>query len=193
RNPIYPVPDPALPFLGVHFTPTIDGRVEVGPNAVLAWRREGYRHRDLSLRDVAEVLSYGGFWSLARRHWRSGVAEFARSLHRGRLVRELQRLVPRVQAADLVPGKSGVRAQAVDAQGKLVDDFVIIYGDRTVHVLNAPSPAATASLSIGAQIAEEALARLSPRVVSPGPATAISCGRAGWLAAGSLLPVGLHL
>jgi len=174
RNPIYPVPDPALPFLGVHFTPTIDGRVEVGPNAVLAWRREGYRHRDLSLRDVAEVLSYGGFWSLARRHWRSGVAEFARSLHRGRLVRELQRLVPRVQAADLVPGKSGVRAQAVDAQGKLVDDFVIVYGDRTVHVLNAPSPAATASLSIGAQIAEEALARLSPRVVSPGPATAIS-------------------
>ena len=174
RNPIYPVPDPALPFLGVHFTPTIDGRVEVGPNAVLAWKREGYRHRDLSLRDVAEVLSYGGFWSLARRHWRSGVAEFARSLHKGRLVRELQRLVPRVQAADLVPGKSGVRAQAVDAKGKLVDDFVIVYGDRTVHVLNAPSPAATASLSIGAQIAEEALARLSPRVAPPRPATATS-------------------
>jgi len=174
RNPIYPVPDPTLPFLGVHFTPTIDGRVEVGPNAVLAWKREGYRHRDVSFRDVAEVLTYGGFWRLARKHWRHGVTEFARSLHKGRLVRELQRLVPRVQAADLAPGKSGVRAQAVDANGKLVDDFVIAYGERSIHVLNAPSPAATASLEIGAHIAQEALAHLPPRVVSPRPATAIS-------------------
>ena len=174
RNPIYPVPDPALPFLGVHFTPTIDGRVEVGPNAVLAWKREGYRHRDVSLRDVAEVLTYGGFWRLARKYWRSGVAELARSLSKERLVRELQRLVPRVQAADLVPGKSGVRAQAVDAQGKLVDDFVIVHGERSVHVLNAPSPAATASLSIGAHIAQEVLAHLPPGVASPRPATAVS-------------------
>ncbi len=174
RNPIYPVPDPALPFLGVHFTPTIDGRVEVGPNAVLAWKREGYRHRDLSPRDVAEVFTYGGFWRLARKYWRSGVAEFARSLHKGRLVRELQRLVPRVQAADLVPGKSGVRAQAVDAKGKLVDDFVIAYGERSVHVLNAPSPAATASLGIGAHIAQEVLAHLPLRIVSPRAGAAIS-------------------
>ena len=176
RNPIYPVPDPALPFLGVHFTPTIDGRVEVGPNAVLAWKREGYRHRDVSLRDVAEVLTYGGFWRLARKYWRSGVAELARSLSKERLVRELQRLVPRVQATDLVPGpgKSGVRAQAVDANGKLVDDFVIVHGERSVHVLNAPSPAATASLSIGAHVAQEVLAHLPPGVASPRSAMATS-------------------
>ena len=157
RNPIYPVPDPAFPFLGVHLTPTIDGRVEAGPNAVLALKREGYRKRDVDLRDMAETLGYRGFHRLAARHWRSGAAEMYRSLSRRRFVEDLRRLVPRLQKGDLRRGKAGVRAQAVDPEGRLVDDFRILFGERSAHVLNAPSPAATAALSIGAFIADRVL------------------------------------
>jgi (S)-2-hydroxyglutarate dehydrogenase len=161
RNPIYPVPDPALPFLGVHLTPTIDGRVEAGPNAVLAWKREGYRKNDFSMRDLAETLGYRGFHRLAVRQWRTAITEMARSYSKARFVRDLQRLVPNVTSRDLVPGKSGVRAQAVDRTGRLLDDFHIVASERMIHVLNAPSPAATASLSIGQQIAQRALDTMS--------------------------------
>lgn len=157
RTAIYPVPDPDLPFLGVHFTRTVDGRVEAGPNAVLAWRREGYRHRDISVRDVAGFFGYSGFWRMAAHHWRTGVQEMRRSLSKQQFVRDLQKLVPSVDANDLVPGKTGVRAQAVDPSGKLLDDFRIIDGKRSIHLLNAPSPAATSSLNIGRHLAERVL------------------------------------
>lgn len=154
RNPIYPVPDPAFPFLGVHLTPTIHGRVEAGPNAVLAFRREGYRKTDISPRDLGEVLGFPGFWALARRHWRYGLSEIVRSLDKKRFVAAVQRLVPAIESGHLVPGKTGVRAQAVARDGRLLDDFHIVQDGRSVHVLNAPSPAATASLSIGEHIAD---------------------------------------
>ncbi len=162
RNLIYPVPDPRFPFLGVHLTRRIDGRVEAGPNAVLALRREGYRWRDLDLGEAWETLSYGGFWRLARRYWRTGGGEVMRSLSRRAFVRALQRLVPAVEASDLVRAGAGVRAQALDPDGSLVDDFRIEESERMVHVLNAPSPAATASLCIGAAIADRAAAWLGP-------------------------------
>jgi L-2-hydroxyglutarate oxidase len=150
---IYPVPDPNLPFLGVHLHRTIDGRVECGPNAVLAWKREGYRHWEISPRDLASAFSYGGFWKMASKNWMTGVTEMRRSFSKSLFVRDLQALVPNVRREDLVRGKSGVRAQAVDANGKLLDDFRIIEGLRSIHVLNAPSPAATSSISIGRYIA----------------------------------------
>ena len=157
-RPIYPVPNPAFPFLGVHFTPRLDGRVEAGPNAVLAWHREGYRAGDVSLRDAADLLTYPGFWRFAARHWRLGLAEMGRSWSRAQFVQALQKLVPAVRSEDLVDGGSGVRAQAVDREGKLVNDFLFVEGQRSLHVLNAPSPAATASLAIGRAIA----ARVAP-------------------------------
>lgn len=153
RRPIYPVPNPAFPFLGVHFTPRLDGRVEAGPNAVLAWHREGYRPGSFSARDAATLLRFPGFWRFAGRHWRLGLAEMGRSWSRTRFVEALQKLVPAVREADLVAGGSGVRAQAVDREGKLVTDFLFADGERSLHVLNAPSPAATASLAIGRTIA----------------------------------------
>ena len=156
------MPDPRFPFLGVHLTRRIDGRVEAGPNAVLALRREGYRWRDLDLGEAWETLSYGGFWRLARRYWRTGGGEVMRSLSRRAFVRALQRLVPAVEASDLVRAGAGVRAQALDPDGSLVDDFRIEESERMVHVLNAPSPAATASLCIGAAIADRAAAWLGP-------------------------------
>jgi L-2-hydroxyglutarate oxidase len=160
RTAIYPVPDPALPFLGVHFTRTIADRVEAGPNAVLAWAREGYRRRDVSVRDLAGTLSYGGFWKMARAHWRAGLAELGRSYSKRLFVRALRRLVPEVRAGDLVPAGSGVRAQAVDATGRLLDDFHIVEAPAAIHVLNAPSPAATASLAIGREVAARVLRQL---------------------------------
>lgn len=160
RAVIYPVPDPALPFLGVHFTRTVADRVAAGPNAVLAWAREGYRRRDVSWRDLAGTLSYGGFWKMARAHWRIGLAELGRSYSKRLFLRALRRLVPEVRAADLVPAGSGVRAQAVDATGRLLDDFHIVETPTAIHVLNAPSPAATACLAIGAEVAGRALRRL---------------------------------
>lgn len=153
RHPIYPVPDPNLPFLGVHFTPRIDGRVEAGPNAVLAWARHGYTHAAYSAKDSWDSLSWPGFWPMAARHWRSGVEEQLRSWSKQRFVQSLQELVPALEAADVVPAGCGIRAQAVDRQGALVDDFLIESGPQAIHVLNAPSPAATASLAIGQHIA----------------------------------------
>lgn len=152
RGLIYPVPDPALPFLGVHFTRGIDDVVEAGPNAVIALRREGYRWSDISPRDIFDWASFPGFWRMARKQWRNAASEIGRSLSRPRFLRSLQTLLPRLSDADIVRGGSGVRAQAVDRTGKLVDDFHIQTAPGMVHVLNAPSPAATASLAIGREI-----------------------------------------
>ncbi len=152
---IYPVPDPALPFLGVHLTSTVDGRVEAGPNAVPAFAREGYRFLDVKLADLAETLTFPGAWRLGARYWRHGAFEIYRSLRRPVFVRSLQRLMPELRAEDVVPGGSGVRAQAVGRDGRLVDDFAVLTTDTAMHVLNAPSPAATASLAIGRQLAED--------------------------------------
>jgi L-2-hydroxyglutarate oxidase len=148
RGLIYPVPDPRLPFLGVHLTRMIDGGVHAGPNAVLATAREGYRWRRVSPRDVAGVASWPGMWRLGRRHLRYGLAEVRRSLSRRRFAADLARLVPELTAADIVPAGSGVRAQAVARDGSLVDDFLIVARPGQLHVLNAPSPAATSSLEI---------------------------------------------
>jgi L-2-hydroxyglutarate oxidase len=156
RNLIYPVPDPAFPFLGVHFTRMIHGGIEAGPNAVLALRREGYDRFSLSLPDLFTTLTYPGFFHLARRFWKVGAMEYHRSYSKGRFVRDLQKLIPELQKGDVVRGGAGVRAQAVDAEGKLLDDFHIINAEGMIHVLNAPSPAATASLSIGSTIAQHA-------------------------------------
>ena len=154
RNLIYPVPDPSFPFLGVHFTRMIDGGVECGPNAVLALAREGYRWRDVKPKDLLDTLTFRGFHKLAGTHWRMGAGEIWRSLNKKAFVLALQKLLPSLQASDLKPGRAGVRAQAVDISGKLVDDFLIERTDHAIHVLNAPSPAATASLAIGKYICE---------------------------------------
>lgn len=153
RNLIYPVPDPRLPFLGVHFTRMISGGVECGPNAVLAFRREGYRLSDVSGRDLWELAQFAGFWRMARRFWRTGIGEFYRSVSRRAFWKALRRLVPDLSFHDIVPAGAGVRAQAVWPDGKLADDFVVQRAERMVHVLNAPSPAATASIAIGRTIA----------------------------------------
>lgn len=149
---IYPVPNPEFPFLGVHFTRMIDGRLECGPNAVLAFAREGYRKRDINVRDLIETLTYGGFLRLAAKHWRMGMHEMWRSCSKRAFVKALQRLVPEITADDLMRGRSGVRAQALDPSGTLVDDFLILDSDRIINVCNAPSPAATSSLKIGETI-----------------------------------------
>jgi L-2-hydroxyglutarate oxidase len=152
RGLIYPVPDPQYPFLGVHFTRRIQGNVDAGPNAVLAFRREGYRWRDFDLGEAMEVFMDAGFRAMARRHWKNGLSEFRRSLRKREFVRSCQRLVPEVRMEDMTPGGSGVRAQAVEADGALVDDFRFVARERFLHVLNVPSPAATASLPIGREI-----------------------------------------
>jgi L-2-hydroxyglutarate oxidase len=156
RSLIYPVPDPAFPFLGVHFTRMVGGGVEAGPNAVLSFKREGYRKTDFDPRDAWDTLSYRGFWRLAAKYWRTGAGEFYRSFSKAAFVHALQRLLPSLGMADLHPAGAGVRAQAIDPLGALVDDFSIQCIAGVVHVLNAPSPAATASLPIGRHIAEEA-------------------------------------
>jgi (S)-2-hydroxyglutarate dehydrogenase len=156
RALIYPVPDPSFPFLGVHFTRMVRGGVEAGPNAVLSFKREGYRKTDFSARDTWSTFAYPAFWRLAFRYWRTGAGEFYRSFSKSAFVRALQRLLPDLRRDDLVPGGSGVRAQAVDANGNLLDDFCIETGPGAIHVLNAPSPAATASLPIGEAIAAQA-------------------------------------
>ena len=153
---IYPVPDPKFPFLGVHFTRRIDGSVEAGPNAVLATAREGYRRRDFSFQETWELLTNPGFWKIGRNYWKTGMGEYTRSLFKPLFVKALQHLVPAIQGSDLVPGGSGVRAQAMDKTGKLLDDFCIVQSERFIHVLNAPSPAATASFAIGSKIAAQA-------------------------------------
>jgi L-2-hydroxyglutarate oxidase len=159
RGLIYPVPDPRFPFLGVHLTRRIDGEVWAGPNAVLAFARAGYRRRDVSLRDLADTLRHRGFLRLAGRYWRMGAIEMWRDVSKRAFHAELQRYVPELRSDHLVFGPSGVRAQAVDPDGSLVDDFRL-GGDRHVlHVRNAPSPAATASLAIGARLADQAIER----------------------------------
>lgn len=154
---IYPVPDPRLPFLGVHLTRTIHGKVKAGPNAVLALSRDGYELLSFSLRDTSAVLGYPGFWKMAGRWWKTGLEEVGRSVSRTNYAKSLRRLVPDVRTEDLEPLAGGIRAQAVDRKGGLVDDFHIERGERTIHVLNAPSPAGTASLAIGRAIAEMAM------------------------------------
>ncbi|MFN7962838.1 MAG: L-2-hydroxyglutarate oxidase [Thermoanaerobaculia bacterium] len=156
RTLIYPVPDPAFPFLGVHFTRRIDDRVEIGPNAVLALARERYGRLSFAPRDAWEALAYPGLWRLARRYWATGLAELHRSFSRRAFAEAARELVPALRNDDLRPAGCGVRAQALDRQGRLIDDFALLAGERSLHVLNAPSPAATASLAIGRRIAEQA-------------------------------------
>ncbi|HEY4960554.1 MAG TPA: L-2-hydroxyglutarate oxidase [Terriglobales bacterium] len=154
RNPIYPVPDPRFPFLGVHFTRHVDGSVEAGPNALLAFRREGYTGTSVDLTEAVATLSYVGFWNMARKFWRKGLEEQYRAWVKSAFTRALQQMVPELTEADLIPGGSGVRAQAVDKNGNLVDDFHFIHSQRTIHVCNVPSPAATASLEIGREVVD---------------------------------------
>lgn len=154
RNLIYPVPDPSFPFLGVHFTRTIEGGVEAGPNAVLGFAREGYRKTDVNLRDLAEVLTYPAFWGLAKSYWRTGAGEIVRSFSKKAFVKGLRKLVPEVEESDLILTTAGVRAQALAKDGGLVDDFLIVNGKRSIHVVNAPSPAATAAIPIGEAVVE---------------------------------------
>jgi len=148
RALIYPVPNPNFPFLGVHFTRMVDGSVHAGPNAVLAFKREGYKKTDFNVRDFCETVSYRGFWRLARKNFGEGMKELYRSLSKGAFVRCLQEFIPEIQSEDLVPCKAGVRAQALLNDGNLVDDFLMVRGHNSLHVCNAPSPAATASLEI---------------------------------------------
>ncbi|MEZ5342677.1 MAG: L-2-hydroxyglutarate oxidase [Acidimicrobiales bacterium] len=154
NNLIYPVPDPDFPFLGVHLTRMIDGSIHAGPNAVLALAREGYTWGDVDLKDLYEVLVNPGWWRLAKNYWRTGIGEYYRSLSKKAFVKALQQIVPEIEVDDLVQSPAGVRAQAVSRDGRLLDDFVWSESDRVVNVLNAPSPAATASLAIGNQIVD---------------------------------------
>lgn len=160
RWPVYPVPDPRLPFLGVHFTPDLDGRVEAGPNAALAFSRHGYDLLDVSPVDLVATLTYPGFWRLVGRYWRSVLSELGRSASRRAFARDARSLAPGLHASQLHRGDSGIRAQAVEPDGTMVDDFRIGRGKRSLHVLNAPSPAATAALTIGESVAEKVVTEL---------------------------------
>jgi (S)-2-hydroxyglutarate dehydrogenase len=154
---IYPVPDPRFPFLGVHFTRRIGGGVEAGPNAVLALKREGYSKSSFNPKDVLEYAAFSGFWTMAAKYWKTSVGEYYRSFSKAAFVRALQRLVPEIVSGDIVAGGSGVRAQALDKHGKLVDDFYFVHAEGMIHVCNVPSPAATASLAIGKYIVDTAV------------------------------------
>jgi len=156
KNLIYPVPDLSFPFLGVHFTRMVQGGVEAGPNAVLAFKREGYKKTSFSVKDSLEILTYGGFIKLIKPYWKMGFGEMARSFSKKAFVRALQRLIPELGSDDIHPGGAGVRAQALEPTGVLVDDFRIVEAEKMIHVLNAPSPAATAAISIGDHIASMA-------------------------------------
>lgn len=160
KNLIYPVPDPNFPFLGVHFTRMMKGGVEAGPNAVLAFSREGYRKSDINLKELGETLAWPGFQKVAAKYWRTGLGEMYRSFSKGAFTKALQKLIPEIQENDLVEGGAGVRAQACDKTGGLVDDFLIYEEKQVINVCNAPSPAATSSLSIGESIAAMALKKL---------------------------------
>ncbi|KOR78938.1 hydroxyglutarate oxidase [Bacillus sp. FJAT-21352] len=149
---IYPVPNPKFPFLGVHFTRMISGEVDAGPNAVLSFKREGYKKTDFNAKDLTEVLSYKGFWKLASKFMKEGMDEYVRSFSKKQFTKSLQELIPEIQEDDLIPAPAGVRAQALQDDGNMVDDFHIIMGKRTIHVCNAPSPAATASIEIGKEV-----------------------------------------
>ena len=153
KNLIYPVPNPKFPFLGVHYTRMVDGTIHCGPNAVLAFKREGYTKTKFHPKDLWESLTYKGFWKLALPNMSYGMMEMWRSMNKNAFTRTLQRLIPEVRKADLLPTHSGVRAQALTPEGKMVDDFLIVPGTNSMHVCNAPSPAATASIPIGKEIA----------------------------------------
>jgi (S)-2-hydroxyglutarate dehydrogenase len=155
RSNIYPVPDPRFPFLGVHFTPRMNGDIWLGPNAVLAFSREGYRFRDINPGDLVDMFGYSGFRQFARRNWQTGKDEMVRDLSKKQFLQTLQRYIPELTMDDLLPGPSGVRAQALSEDGQLVDDFVFDRGEGVLHVRNAPSPAATSSLHIGSMIVDE--------------------------------------
>ncbi len=157
KSLIYPVPNPEFPFLGVHFTKMINGDVEAGPNAVLAFKREGYSKTSFNLRDTIDTFTWKGFYKIVRKNWKTGIYEYYRSLSKRAFVKALQKLIPVVQEEDLIAGGSGVRAQACNKDGGLLDDFYIVEDKRVIHVCNAPSPAATASLSIGDYIAEKVI------------------------------------
>ncbi len=159
KNLIYPVPDPNFPFLGVHFTRMIHGGVEAGPNAVLAFRREGYTKSDVNLKELYETLSWPGFQKVAAKYWQTGLGEMYRSFSKSAFTKALQALIPDIQETDLEDGGAGVRAQACDRTGGLLDDFAILETDKAINVINAPSPAATSSLSIGQTVSEKVLAR----------------------------------
>ncbi len=151
---IYPVPDPKMPFLGVHLTRRIDGAVEAGPSAVMAFRREGYRKSDFQFKEFFETLSFSGFWKMSRRNFRSGVSEMYRSLSKQVFLKSVQKLIPSITKSDLTSPGAGVRAQAVDSSGNILQDFSIVQTKNAIHVVSAPSPAATCSLLIGAHIVE---------------------------------------
>ncbi|RXT09109.1 L-2-hydroxyglutarate oxidase [Ammoniphilus sp. CFH 90114] len=155
KHLIYPVPNPAFPFLGVHYTRMVGGHVEAGPNAVLSFKREGYTKTDIDIKDLMEVMTYPGFWKLASKYWKEGAGEMIRSFSKQAFVRSLQELIPEIQADDLETAPAGVRAQALKSDGTLVDDFHILTGKSSIHVCNAPSPAATASIEIGKYITEQ--------------------------------------
>lgn len=160
KNLIYPVPDPNFPFLGVHFTRMAKGGVEAGPNAVLALKREGYKKTDINLIELAETLAWPGFQKVAGKYWRTGLSEIYRSFSKTAFTRALQKLIPEIQKDDLIEGGAGVRAQACDRTGGLVDDFLIFETNKAIHICNAPSPAATSSLAIGEEVAERAAKHL---------------------------------
>ena len=153
---IYPTPNPAFPFLGVHFTKMVDGNVECGPNAVFAFKREGYDKLSFDLQETIETINFPGFWKLAKKHWRMGVDEYYRSISKKAFVEGLQKLIPSIEASDLKPAPAGVRAMALTPEGEIVDDFKFAATNREIHVLNAPSPAATAGLAIGDEIVNKA-------------------------------------
>ncbi|MVM32329.1 L-2-hydroxyglutarate oxidase [Spirosoma sp. HMF4905] len=159
KNLIYPVPDPNFPFLGVHFTRMVHGGVEAGPNAVLAFQREGYKKSDINLKELFETLAWPGFQKVAAKYWETGLGEMYRSFSKAAFTKALQALIPEIQEADLEPGGAGVRAQACDRTGGLLDDFAILETDKAINVVNAPSPAATSSLSIGKTVSEKVMAR----------------------------------
>jgi len=159
KNLIYPVPDPRFPFLGVHFTRRIDGDIEAGPNAVFAFKREGYKKSDFDLKDVADTIFWDGFLRIAWKYWQTGFSELYRSTFKSAFVNSLRKLIPVIQSDDLEPGGAGVRAQACDDKGNLIDDFLFIENQRVIHICNAPSPAATSCFSIGDTIADKALER----------------------------------
>ncbi|MFL5731049.1 MAG: L-2-hydroxyglutarate oxidase [Cytophagaceae bacterium] len=159
KNLIYPVPDPTFPFLGVHFTRMVHGGIEAGPNAVFAFKREGYKRTDFNMRDFTESIGWPGFRKVAMKYWKTGLGEYYRSFSKSAFTKALQRLIPEIQEKDLVPGGAGVRAQACDRTGGLIDDFMILEDQNIINVCNAPSPAATSSLSIGKTVSELALKR----------------------------------
>jgi (S)-2-hydroxyglutarate dehydrogenase len=159
KNLIYPVPDPNFPFLGVHFTRMIGGGVEAGPNAVFAFKREGYKMTDINLSELAGSLSWPGFRKVAAKYWKTGIGEYYRSFSKAAFTKALQKLIPEIKEEDLIPGGAGVRAQACDRTGGLIDDFMILENQHCINVCNAPSPAATSSLSIGKTVSELALKR----------------------------------